>query len=972
MTYLEGGKPLDAKRTDNMEPFVGPRPFERADEEIFNGRETEADEVYSLIVANPAVLLYSPSGAGKTSLLNAKIIPSLEKDGFDILPSARVQGLVSDEVEGGKTPNIYTANALLSWDNDPKRKDSLIRQTIVQYLAGRETPSPKWPDRQCVAVFDQFEELFTFFPNRWQDREQFLSQIGEALKACPLLRVVFSMREDFVAELDPYLHLLPENLRVRFRLERLRETEAIEAIIRPIEKTDHKVEEAFAKKLVKSLLHYRVQTGTSTIEVVGEFVEPVQLQVVCQRLWKRLEKGDAIDNIADDVAVYGDVNSALEDFYNRAIAQTIANADIDERTLRSWIERKLITPAGTRSTVFRGGQRAEGIPNSIIDELVNQYVIRGESRGGGHWYELTHDRFIQPIIEANRKWLQELRGDEKEIVNLQTKAQDWEDSNRDPQYYLRSSEISEAERLLNKKSDPAGEESNALKSLIRESKAKLREKGSRRLSVALSLIAFLIIVILVVWIRILIPQKGMLVRNQASLVEKQDSLLAKVGQLNKLTAALTDRNKLLALLNDQSVMEKATLRQQKKELVDALAKKEAAETHARISTRRANQADQRADSIQDHYRHANDLMSNGQTIWHNDTAAAAGVFLQAEAEFALIRDSAGVARASLSAGVLLTRLKKFKEAEEQLNRAVDITNTLFVDAPLRLVVPLRTLAYLRIDEKEYLRADSSLINALTIMDKSADRDTNELLVVLSMLGNVLEELGEWRRALTYGERYVAIRQNSGTNTNDLAVALRKNAGRHLECQMFAESDADADRALYLHSQEQMIDSVEKAELLRIKAVIRRESGSLSEAVDFYNDAMKLNSRGLKFSALIYGGLGRVEFKQGKWNEAESDLRKSLDILEKPEIRDSGSIVFFTAQLSMVYYSQERYTEAESLYDRIAANLGAGKGRDLLMQAEVMEAHAKLLKATGMETQADFWAAKAIAAKKKYETFCTLP
>ena len=75
---------------------------------------------------------------------------------------------------------------------------------------------------------------------------------------------------------------------------------------------------------------------------------------------------------------------------------------------------------------------------------------------------------------------------------------------------------------------------------------------------------------------------------------------------------------------------------------------------------------------------------------------------------------------------------------------------------------------------------------------------------------------------------------------------------------------------------------------------------------------------------------------------------------------------------MVYYSQERYTEAESLYDRIAANLGAGKGRDLLMQAEVMEAHAKLLKATGMETQADFWAAKAIAAKKKYETFCGLP
>jgi len=110
--------------------------------------------------------------------------------------------------------------------------------------------------------------------------------------------------------------------------------------------------------------------------------------------------------------------------------------------------------------------------------------------------------------------------------------------------------------------------------------------------------------------------------------------------------------------------------------------------------------------------------------------------------------------------------------------------------------------------------------------------------------------------------------------------------------------------------------------------------------------MRLNSRGLKFSALIYGGLGRVEFKQGKWNEAESDLRKSLDILEKPETRDSDMTAFYTAQLSMVYYSQERYTEAESLYDRIAANLGAGKGRDLLMQAEVMEGACKAAEGNG--------------------------
>ena len=60
-----------------FQPYVGPRPFERKDQTLFFGRDREADDLLSLVVAYEAVLFYAQSGAGKTSLINAGLLPFL-------------------------------------------------------------------------------------------------------------------------------------------------------------------------------------------------------------------------------------------------------------------------------------------------------------------------------------------------------------------------------------------------------------------------------------------------------------------------------------------------------------------------------------------------------------------------------------------------------------------------------------------------------------------------------------------------------------------------------------------------------------------------------------------------------------------------------------------------------------------------------------------------------------------------------
>lgn len=227
-------------------PYVGPRPFEQEDRDLFFGRDQEASEVLSLTIAHRVLLLYAQSGAGKTSLLNAGLISLLEEEGFEVLPLARVSGPIPDTIDPKEIPNLYVFNTLMSWAEDEADPKRLAQMSLASFLRERGhltdemgLPSPR------VVIFDQFEELFAFYPERWRDREGFFKQVHDALE------------EDHIAQLDPYAPLLPERLQTRFRLERLRKRAALSAVTGPLRDTGRSFAEGVAEQLVEELLKGR-------------------------------------------------------------------------------------------------------------------------------------------------------------------------------------------------------------------------------------------------------------------------------------------------------------------------------------------------------------------------------------------------------------------------------------------------------------------------------------------------------------------------------------------------------------------------------------------------------------------------------------------------------------------------------------------------------------------------------------------
>lgn len=507
-------------RTGN--PYVGPVSFRDGD--ALYGRDREREDLVDLLVAERIVLLYSPSGAGKTSLLQAALIPALRRDGFDILPVIRVTHTLEPR-PGLATPrNRYVTSVLLSLEEglppDLQRPVSeLATLTLTDYLKA-------YTDRTAgsgneVLIFDQFEEVLTADPTDETAKHEFFAELGQLLRDRAHW-ALFSMREDFLAALDPYLVHIPTRLRTTFRLDLLSVDEALEAMRRPAADAGAILIEQAAQQLVDDLRTVRVQRPTGITKVLGSYVEPVQLQVACHLLWSMLP-ADAREITRGDVEGLGRVDQALADYYAERVRTAAERTGVPERIIRDWFEERLITPQELRSQVLEGPEPSGEAGQRLLGELLDAHLIRAETRRQATWYELAHDRLIDPVRRDNAAWRAQ------NLSSLDRAAELWEQEGRPDRLLLLGEELAVAERDDAAKADTLGPRQLEFLNASRHADEQLRRdqrtsavlrRSARRLRIAVAMTTLLAVVAGVLSITSLNATSE--AENQRNLAERQE------------------------------------------------------------------------------------------------------------------------------------------------------------------------------------------------------------------------------------------------------------------------------------------------------------------------------------------------------------------------------------------------------------------------------------------------------------------
>lgn len=396
-----------AGSTDN--PYVGPRAYNR--NEALPGRQREIEEVLTRVRSDRVLLIHSPSGAGKTSLLQSAVMPALENE-YTVLSTLPVGLTPAAAAKECLHTNRYINTTLLSlaekFPESAKRK-ALPHQSLAQALDAIRAADPDGYNAMYVIVFDQFEEVLSLDPSDWEAKTEFFIELGFAFRD-ERIAAIIAMREEWLGELEPYARLLPTRLGRRYRLEPLTPAGALEAIRRPADSRGAIFTQPAADRLLNSLLQVRVSHPRGEpVTRSGTTVEPLLLQVVCYSLWDRMSlKWEGIDGIhmihENDVAESADLDSALSHYYAQQVKKAASTSQVSERRLRDWIEKQLVTSIGLRTHVLLEGTTAGGLDVNAVQALERSLLVRRDTVRAITWFELIHDRFVTPIRKDNLEW----------------------------------------------------------------------------------------------------------------------------------------------------------------------------------------------------------------------------------------------------------------------------------------------------------------------------------------------------------------------------------------------------------------------------------------------------------------------------------------------------------------------------------------------------------------------------------------
>jgi hypothetical protein len=221
-------------------PYPGMVPYDASSAERFYGREEETTALVTQVQGSPFAMVIGPSGSGKSSLLQAGLLPRLQQQGGWVMATMRPVDAPAD----------HLAAAMAAFGPAP----------------GFALPDGA---RRGLLVVDQLEEAFTLAPPA--QRSAFFEAL-QVLRPVPHLSVLLLMRADFYPELmaSP---LWPLHEGERVELAPLQGKALRRAVVRPAESVAVHVEPDLVERL---LADARDEPGALPL-----------LQETMRHLWKR-------------------------------------------------------------------------------------------------------------------------------------------------------------------------------------------------------------------------------------------------------------------------------------------------------------------------------------------------------------------------------------------------------------------------------------------------------------------------------------------------------------------------------------------------------------------------------------------------------------------------------------------------------------------------------------------------------------
>lgn len=405
-------------------PYKGLAAFDEQDAENFFGRERAAMELVDRIAEQPLIVVSGPSGSGKSSLLQAGVMPLLRND----LAGANGTYELLAVVTPGHDPVSALLHSILPDATNAELRDEYA--AVTQSPARLSSLLDRRP-KPVILVIDQLEELFTLqSPSNAQPANVFGVGLGAVNSRH---RLVVSLREDHLDNLRR-LPVMGEKVvghAGMFKTGALSPRALKRIIEAPAESVGLRFEDGIVNDLVG--------------EVVGEPAALPLLQFTLSKLWERRTRN--IITLEAYLAV-GSPRYALAQAADAVYGQLL---DEDKGPARRLL-MKLVTQAAENEFVRNPQSRAAlevGEASDRVERILDRFVKAGllRTRLGRDRSEDLFDVAHEALIRNWQKfggWLRDASREDQTRFRLETVAKQWRQSGGDAGYLLSGRALKEA------------------------------------------------------------------------------------------------------------------------------------------------------------------------------------------------------------------------------------------------------------------------------------------------------------------------------------------------------------------------------------------------------------------------------------------------------------------------------------------------------------------------------------------------
>lgn len=391
-------------------PFKFLDSYQQEDDDVFFGREQETEDLYNALSGVKHLLVYGPSGAGKTSLIECGLRNQFSDADWFALSIRRNENMISS-VFSSINKALQTKLKLDPKTNLPLDKNIDFGQAIEELFAEKYQP--------IYLLFDQFEELLIL--GNKEEKIDFFFRLNQLIRYKVPCRMMLIMREEFIGHLSEFEHYCPSIFQHRFRLEKMGRSNVRNVIFNILEAPryqrsfDVEENEELADHILSKLPDQKRE------------IELTHVQVFLSELWERafntksngvlpllhqglIKKDDNLEGVLDSF-LKKQLDELDEKFGEKASLELLAGMISERHTKLQLSEKDLQDDLHTKKVKLK--QTLE----VLLQELEQRRIIRTIKASDQTKYEISHD-LLTLVVGQNLTEEMKMRNKAEDIYKV--------------------------------------------------------------------------------------------------------------------------------------------------------------------------------------------------------------------------------------------------------------------------------------------------------------------------------------------------------------------------------------------------------------------------------------------------------------------------------------------------------------------------------------------------------------------------